>query len=266
MSRAGPAAGGAPGGAALITGGAGGIGLAIALRLQEEGWPVILCDIDEAALEKAQDACGGKARTLALDVSDKDALEAAAQGYDEEGLTVSALVNGAGLLQDVTTLEDLEPERNRRIWEVNYFGALYCTQVFAGRMAARGRGAVVNITSINEQRPLPLYAYAPTKVALGALTQLSAAEYGPSGVRVNAVAPGFTLTPLFKQKIEAGLRSTDALESHCALGRLVEPAEIAAAVAFLLSNDASAITGVSLPVDCGWLARSHHMNFHDLKT
>ena len=152
----------------------------------------------------------------------------------------------------------------RRIWEVNYFGAVLCTQVFGGAMAQLGRGAIVNVTSINEHRPLPLHAYAPTKVALGALTQLTAGELGPEGVRVNAVAPGFTLTPLMQAKIAAGKRDVATLARHAALGRLVEPDEIAAVTAFLLSDAASAVTGASIPVDAGWLATSHWMNFREL--
>ena len=123
----------------------------------------------------------------------------------------------------------------------------------------------MNITSINEHRPLPLHAYAPTKVALGALTTLTSGELGRLGIRVNAIAPGFTLTPILKAKIAAGKRDVKIIESHTALGRLVEPDEIAAVTSFLMSDDASAITGASIPVDAGWLATSHWMNFGDLQ-
>jgi NAD(P)-dependent dehydrogenase (short-subunit alcohol dehydrogenase family) len=148
---------------------------------------------------------------------------------------------------------------------VNYFGCVACTQAFGRMMIDNGGGAIVNITSINEHRPLPLHAYAPTKVALGALTQLSAGEFGPKGIRVNAIAPGFTLTPIMREKIRTGKRDVGAIERATAMGRLIEPEEIAAVASFLLSDDSSAITGVSIPVDAGWMAATHWMNFRDLQ-
>jgi len=160
----------------------------------------------------------------------------------------------------------MDPALQHRIWEVNYFGAVTCTQVFTPAIIAGGGGAIVNITSINEQRPLPLHAYAPSKVALGALTKLSAGEFGLRGVRVNAIAPGFTLTPVMQEKIRSGKRAVGAIEAATAMGRLIEMDEIAAVASFLLSDDARAVTGASIPVDAGWLASSHWMNFQALKS
>jgi NAD(P)-dependent dehydrogenase (short-subunit alcohol dehydrogenase family) len=173
-------------------------------------------------------------------------------------------VNVAGLLQDVTPFLAMDAERQQAIWDVNYFGAVSCIQALAPLMIEGGGGSIVNITSINEHRPLPLHAYAPTKVALGALTQLTAGEFGPKGIRVNAVAPGFTLTPIFKEKLETGKRNASVIEDHTAMGRLVETSEIASVISFLLSDDSSAITGASIPVDAGWMATSYWMNFRDL--
>jgi NAD(P)-dependent dehydrogenase (short-subunit alcohol dehydrogenase family) len=102
-------------------------------------------------------------------------------------------------------------------------------------------------------RSMPLHAYAPAKAAVIAMTECLAAEWGPARVRVNAVSPGYTRTPALQAAIDRGERDVSALERNAALGRLVEPAEIARVVAFLASSDAAAITGANIPVDCGWL-------------
>jgi NAD(P)-dependent dehydrogenase (short-subunit alcohol dehydrogenase family) len=253
---------------AIVTGAAGGIGEAVVQRLLDDGWRVAATDSDPSMLSRAygtNDKHRGndRLRTRVMDVTRRSDVErVAAEAEGDSG--VAGLVNIAGLLQDVVTLFSLDDDAQRRLWDVNYFGAQQCLRIFAKRMLATGGGSIVNITSINEQQPLPLHAYAPSKVALGALTRLAAGELGPQGIRVNAVAPGFTLTPIFREKIRAGKRDARVLESHSALGRLVETDEVAAAVSFLLGDESSAITGVSLPVDCGWLATAHWMNFRAL--
>ncbi len=251
----------------VVTGAAGGIGLAITLRLLSDGWTVVATDINQEAMDAATSAvsAGPQLRFLHMDVADRSSVVAAASALSGNGQAVAGLVNAAGLLQDITLFLSMDEQQQRHIWNVNYFGSVTCTQIFGELMAGTGGGSIVNITSINEHRPLPLHAYAPTKVALGALTTLTAGELGPAGIRVNAIAPGFTLTPIMKAKIEAGKRDVRTIESHTALGRLVEPDEIAALASFLMSDDASAITGASIPVDAGWLAKSHWMNFAELQ-
>lgn len=253
----------------VVTGSGGGIGSAIVRRLRDDGWTVLATDRDEAALAplRAAWAHHDRLRCAVLDVTSADDLARVAgelRANATGGVAVAGLVNVAGVLQDVMRLLKMPMDMQRQVWEVNYFGAERCIQAFAPLMIDGGGGAIVNITSINEIRPLPLHAYAPTKVALGALTSLAAGDLGPHGIRVNAVAPGFTLTPIFEEKIRTGKRKAEVLQAHSALGRLVRTDEIAAAVSFLLGDDASAITGVSLPVDAGWLASSHWMNFRSL--
>jgi NAD(P)-dependent dehydrogenase (short-subunit alcohol dehydrogenase family) len=249
---------GAVGNAVVVTGAAGGIGAAVVRRLVADGWRVVATDV------VAPSAFGDAVLSRAMDVTDPGNIATLARSLREDNVRVAGLVNGAGILQDVVPFLDMDPALERRVFEVNYFGALACCRAFGRMMAENGGGAIVNITSINETRPLPLHAYAPAKAALGAATALIAGDLGPSGVRVNAVAPGFTLTPIMRAKIEAGTRKAGTLEAHAALGRLVEPEEVAAVVAFLLSRDAAAITGASFPVDAGWLATAHWMNFRDL--
>jgi len=253
----------------VVTGSGGGIGSAIVRRLRDDGWTVLATDRDEAALAplRAAWAHDDRLRCAVLDVTSADDLARVAgelRANATGGVAVAGLVNVAGVLQDVMRLLKMPMDMQRQVWEVNYFGAERCIQAFAPLMIDGGGGAIVNITSINEIRPLPLHAYAPTKVALGALTSLAAGDLGPHGIRVNAVAPGFTLTPIFEEKIRTGKRKAAVLQAHSALGRLVRTDEIAAAVSFLLGDDASAVTGVSLPVDAGWLASSHWMNFRSL--
>jgi len=102
-------------------------------------------------------------------------------------------------------------------------------------------------------RSVPLHAYAPAKAAVIAMTECLAAEWGRSGVRVNAVSPGYTRTRRVQKQLEDGHRDEAALIANSALGRMVEPQEVADSVAFLLSDKSSAITGVNIPIDCGWL-------------
>ena len=248
--------------AIVVTGAAGGIGGGIVRHLLANGWHVIATDLDPLALESLRGGGHDAALSLApLDVSDSAAVSALAANLNARGVGVAGLVNAAGLLQDVTPFMAMDEAAHRKIWDVNYFGALACTRAFGACIMTGGGGSIVNITSINAFRPLPLHAYAPTKVALGSLTSLTAGEFGRAGLRVNAVAPGFTLTPIMRAKIEGGLRDDSAIRQATAMDRLVEVEEIAAVVGFLMSDAASAISGASIPVDAGWLATSHWMNF-----
>ena len=254
----------ASGACIVVTGAAGGIGAAAAKRLHTDGWTVVATDINLSTLQ--QSLCEDERMLLLeLDVADNSQVQELATSLKARTPNgVAGLVNVAGVLQDVRPLLVMQPETSRQIWDVNYFGAESCLKAFTPLMVACGGGSVVNITSINELRPLPLHSYAPTKVALGALTRLAAGEFGPQGVRVNSVAPGFTLTPIFRDKLNTGKRDASIIEHHSAMGRLVETTEIASAISFLIGDDSSGITGISLPVDCGWLATSHWMNFREL--
>lgn len=250
----------------VVTGAAGGIGSGIVERLLADGWRVLALDLTPASLEGLRARIGADDRLAVadLDVSSADAVERCAGDLAGRGVAVAGLVNAAGILQDAVPLLEMDLDHQRKVWDVNYFGAFHCTKWFGAMMAGNGGGAIVNITSINELRPLPLHAYAPSKVALGALTRLSAGELGAKSIRVNAVAPGFTRTPALQAKMDSGKRDARVLEKASAMGRLVEIEEIASVVGFLISDNASGVSGASIPVDAGWLTTSHWMNFGDL--
>lgn len=255
----------AAGAAIVVTGAAGGIGSEISRRLLADGWTVVATDLDaEKLADLRTEADNARLVTSTLDVSRSDEVRTVAASLKERGFSVAGLVNAAGLLQDVGPFMAMNEEAQRRIWDVNYFGAVACTREFGAQIIANGGGSIVNITSINELRVLPLHAYGPTKVALGSLTTLTAGEFGSAGVRVNSIAPGFTLTPIMRSKIETGKRDVSAIERATAMGRLVEIEEIASVASFLMSDDASAVSGASIPVDAGWLSTSYWMNFGDL--
>jgi NAD(P)-dependent dehydrogenase (short-subunit alcohol dehydrogenase family) len=247
----------------VVTGAAGGIGAAVVQRLATDGWHVIATDVSASEIQLPDGRFPHPQRSLCLDVSDAQAVQRLAELLQSEGSTVAGLVNVAGVLQNVEPLIGFDPVAMRRVWDINYFGAQTCIQAFGTLMKNNGGGSIVNITSINAHKPLPLHAYSPAKAALAALTALAAGDLGRFGIRVNAVAPGFTLTPIMKNKIDTGARDGAAIERQTALSRLVETPEVAAAVSFLLSDDASAISGASIPVDAGWLATSHWMDMSE---
>ena len=131
-------------------------------------------------------------------------------------------------------------------------------------MAGRGRGSIVNIASVSGMRSAPLHGYGPAKAAIISLTECLAAEWGPSGVRVNTVSPGFTRTPALEKSLALGVLDEAELTGNSALGRLVTAWEVAQAVAFLASDQASGITGINLPVDVGYLVATSWASYGGL--
>lgn len=238
---------------ALVTGAASGIGRAAALRLAADGHRIVAADIDAAGLQDLGRALPG-ADLRVIDMADAQAIAGLAQALAAGPGVPRVLVNAAGILQDNHPPHLMPMAEHDRIWHVNYRGSYLCCRSFAPAMAAAGGGAIVNIASVTALRPLPLAAYGPGKAAIVSLTATLAGHYGRSGVRINAVAPGYVLTPALRQRLEAGLRDADSLTRPSALGRLVHPEEVAEAIAFLSGPAAAAITGITLPVDAGWLA------------
>ncbi|MGM0585479.1 MAG: SDR family NAD(P)-dependent oxidoreductase [Pseudomonadota bacterium] len=240
---------------AVVTGGASGIGAACARRLAGAGAVVSVADIDLAGAERvAAELPGAGHAAHALDVRDAEGVEALAARVESELGPCAALVTSAGVIQVPQPPESLSMEEWDRVTSVDQRGVWASCLAFGRRMAVRGSGAIVNIASVAGMRSMPLHAYAPAKAAVISMTECLAAEWGRSGVRVNAVSPGYTLTPALSDAIDKGERDVSLIEEVTPMGRLVRPEEIAEAVAFLSSDAASAISGVTLPVDGGWLS------------
>ncbi len=239
---------------ALVTGGASGIGEAAARRFAAAGWQVVIADINDARGESIATELGALYRHLNV----TDAAETAA--LVAEICTrfggIDALVTAGGVLQSPLRLMEMDLTELDRIFDINVKGTILTARIVGQRMAAAGQGAIVTLGSLNSFVPMPHPAYAISKVAITRVTELLACELGPQGVRVNAVAPGYTLTPAMQARIDAGERDPQAVFSKSAMRRFVQPAEVGEAIHFLASSAASAITGIVMPVDCGWLAQS----------
>lgn len=253
---------------AVVTGGASGIGEACVRRLAEAGARLAVVDIDAGRardVARAMDKGAGQARAYGLDVRDAKAVEAIAEAIEADLGAVDILVTSAGVLQMPQPPEELSLADWDNVVAVDQRGVYLSCLAFGRLMARRGRGSIVNIASIAGMRSMPLHAYAPAKAAVISMTECLAAEWGRSAVRVNAVAPGYTLTPALQAAIDDGRRDPTSLAENSALGRLVTPDEIADAVAFLCSDDARAITGVTLPVDAGWLVAPSWQTYGGLR-
>lgn len=241
---------------ALVTGGARGLGLAIVTRLAERGDTVFLADVDGAAGEKtAQTLCddGLDVRPVVLDVREVDAIESVIEGADAE-VPLGTVVSNAGVGWSTPVLE-VTPEGFDALFAVNLRGTFFVLQAAARVMAQRGHGSIVNVasTSAFTASTNSMVTYDTSKGAVRMLTIAAARELAPLGVRVNAVAPGTVETDLTRSlEFEKGGLQRLA-ETHIPLGRLGLPSDIAAAVAYLSSEEASYVTGHVLVVDGGWL-------------
>ena len=241
----------------VITGGGSGIDRAAARRFGGADYFVVVADInsDSAQVVAAEIvAAGGSATHHYVDVAKDASVRELADAVEELHGGVDVLVTSAGVLQNVSSIRNLDIDEHDRIWRINYRGAYLCCRDFGQRMAQRGGGCIVNISSTSAIMAFPLHAYGPGKAALGQLTKILAADLGPSGVRVNAVVPGYVLTEQMQARIDAGYRDPQEMHNQSALGRMVQPDEIADGIHFLCSDAAHSITGILMPIDAGWLA------------
>lgn len=245
---------------AVITGGASGIGEASVRGFVSAGWRVVIADINDERGGAIAAKLGAAVSYRHLDVSDEQAVTQFKEAvYAEHGL-VSALVNSGGILQNATKVTKMPVEEFDRIIDVNLRGTMLTARAFGEQMAQSGGGSIVNLCSLTTFQPWPQPAYAMSKSALKMLTEIMAAELGPQGVRVNAVAPGYTMTEAMKSRIDRGERDPSVVISRSALRRFVEPREVADAILFLCSPSASAITGITMPIDAGWLVYTSYMS------
>jgi NAD(P)-dependent dehydrogenase (short-subunit alcohol dehydrogenase family) len=245
----------------VITGGAGGIGRATAEVLARAGARVVITDVDAAAgdrvVNELRESTAGELRFEQLDVSDAAAVGALSSKLEDDGWPVYGLMANAGIAPTSPALEYSDELWTQTI-DVNLNGVFWCCREFGRRMVERGAGTIVitsSIAAFSVVSPETHAAYGATKAAVSHLAELLGVEWAKSGVRVNAVAPGYTATPIL-DKIQAESPETfEEWVSRTPMGRLSTPTEIANATAFLLSDLASAITATVLRVDGGYGAR-----------
>ncbi|MGV3552038.1 SDR family NAD(P)-dependent oxidoreductase [Rhizobium sp.] len=234
---------------ALVTGGASGIGAACAELLAEAGARVVIADLKAEDAEAHAAAIGAVAR--AVDISSEESVRELIDGIESGIGPIDIIVHSAGIAQMPRSPEEFRQASWDKIIAVDLRGTYLVSTQAGARMARRGRGSIVNIASIAGSMPGPLHAYGPAKAGVVMMTANLAGEWGRSGVRINCLSPGHTLTKFIREKIEAGARDAAPLADFTALGRMVLPEEIANAVLFLASDMSSAVTGVNLLVDCG---------------
>jgi NAD(P)-dependent dehydrogenase (short-subunit alcohol dehydrogenase family) len=239
---------------ALVTGGNSGIGRAVALALAERGAQVILSGRDAGRGEQAVAeirALGGAADFVKADLGDEaSARQLARQATELGGGHVDILVNNAGVYPFGPTHEATGDDFDK-VFNLNVKVPFFLVSELAPKMAERGHGAIVNVsTMVAEFGMAQMALYGSSKAALVLLTKSWAAEYGPSGVRVNAVSPGPTRT-----EGTAGIAAeVEQLAAAAPAGRVGRPEEIASAIAYLASDEASFVQGALLPVDGGRIA------------
>jgi 3-oxoacyl-[acyl-carrier protein] reductase len=237
-------------GVALVTGGAGGIGQAINARLAQAGWLVLAGDLPGAIA--ATTTNGSDVRFADLDVSDRDSVGAFCERGAELG-PIGAVVNCAGLVR-FTPVSGFDDADASVLWEVNVAGAARVCEAVSEHL--RDGGAIVNISSLTGSigRLEGASLYGASKAGLAAYTRYLACELAPRRIRVNTVAPGYIDVPM-SDSMRAVSGGPEALVEQVPLGRLGEPAEVAEVIEFLLSERASYVTGTTLLVDGGVVAR-----------
>jgi 2-dehydro-3-deoxy-L-rhamnonate dehydrogenase (NAD+) len=225
---------------AVITGGAAGIGLAIARRLHGGGARISLWDRDAAALRAAAGALG-PAHTVALDVADAGAVDAAAHATATAQGGIDILVCSAGITGPNTTLWEYPVEEWKRVFDINTHGLFHCNRAVVPLMRDRDYGRIVNIASIAGKEGNPnASAYSASKAAVIALTKSLGKELAKTGIRVNCITPAAVRTGMFDQMTQQHI---DFMLSKIPMGRFGGVDEIAALVAWLASEDASFSTG-----------------------
>jgi 3-oxoacyl-[acyl-carrier protein] reductase len=240
---------------ALVTGGAAGIGLAIARALAHEGANVAVADVDAPAAERAAAelvAGGSRARAYSLDVARREQVDVVVDAVAADLGRLDILVNNAGISRVGDETQDVEDADWHDSIAVMQTGVFFCTRAVARHLLPQRSGAVLNVSSIRGFAPhrarLP---YCAAKAAVLMMTRVTAAEWAPHGVRVNAIAPGFVGSPMLEADIARGAIDGAHLLGLVPAGRFGQPEEIGRLAAFLCSDAAAYITGACVTIDGG---------------
>ena len=240
---------------ALITGGARGIGAAIADGLAQAGADIVIAELPGQEEQKAKtiagiEAHGRRCEMVGIDVTQKPSVEAAMAAATERMGQIDILVNNAGILIPAL-LAEIDEEDWDRHFDVNAKGVLFCTQAVLPQMRARRSGRIINIASLAARQGIPTEGhYAATKAAVVTQTRVFAQEVGEEGITVNAICPGIILTEMAQNKLVGPDR--DFWTNATSLKRLGDPADVAGAAVFFASDLSAYVTGQALNV-CGGL-------------
>jgi NAD(P)-dependent dehydrogenase (short-subunit alcohol dehydrogenase family) len=241
---------------AVVTGGGKGIGFAIAQALLGAGARIVIAEIDEPTGRAAAETLRreGTADFVRLDVADPGAVRDVAGRIATEHGVPHILINNAGICLNAGALDTTDALWRRQM-AINLDGLFYCCREFGRGMVAEGRGAIVNLASmagVIDVRPQHHIAYSASKAAVAQVSRVLASEWARSGVRVNAIGPGYVATemPLAATKDDPGM--LDQWMSMVPRGTFIQPDEVASAVLFLASDAASAVTGHLLMADAGY--------------
>lgn len=247
----------------IVTGGSQGIGKAACLRLAEEGATVAITDIeDELGNELRDEMQQGQQRVefWHLDVTDEAEVKKTFAEIAEKFGGIDVVVNNAGIAGADKPTDEVTSEEWRKVMDVNVMGVFYCTKAAIDHMRKRGGGSIVNISSIYGIIGAPdIPPYHASKGAVREMSKTDAVLFAEEGIRVNSVHPGFIWTPLVQTMADESEEGRDAFCEHLRelhpLGKIGEPDDIAAGIAYLASEDAKFVTGSELVIDGGYTAR-----------
>lgn len=235
---------------ALVTGGGTGIGLAISTAFSAAGAKVLLGGRRGDVLEQACKSIPN-AVPVVMDVADRNSLPVLVENLEKQHGPICILVNNAGINMKKPALEVTDEDFDR-VLQINLNGLFSLTREVAKQMATRGEGNILNITSMAAMYGIPkVPAYTAAKTAVLGLTQSLAVEFGPLGLRVNAIAPGFIYSEMTAKALDADPERKGKALGRTPMGRMGQASEVATAAVFLCSEAASYINGVNLPVDGG---------------
>jgi NAD(P)-dependent dehydrogenase (short-subunit alcohol dehydrogenase family) len=237
----------------LITGGASGLGLAAAHGFAKEGATIVIADLQEAAAVRVAQQLGSQHLGLPCDVADEAQVNRVVDTVIKKYGRVDVLINCAGVADRVAPTVEQDMAHFRRLVDIHLTGTYMMTKACAVHMLKQGKGNVINISSNAGVIGLTYRnAYSAAKAGISMITRTLGCEWGAAGIRVNAIAPGYILTPLTQAIIDEGRLDKSIVERRTPMGRMGEPRHIADAMLFLASDQAEFITGVTLPVDGGY--------------